>query len=119
MTPDAEIVHTGFHKTLIRSRKSMSYGEAQARMDNPNLTDELTESVRNLNKLAKILKKRRIEAGALTLASGEVRFIKDEETHDPVDLEMYESKETNSLVEEFMLLASALVVISVTPFSVL
>jgi exosome complex exonuclease DIS3/RRP44 len=88
-------------------------------MDNPNLTDELTESVRNLNKLAKILKKRRIEAGALTLASGEVRFIKDEETHDPVDLEMYESKETNSLVEEFMLLASALVVISVTPFSVL
>lgn len=107
MTPNAEIVHTQFSKTLIRSRKSMSYGEAQARMDDPNRHDELTESVRTLNKLAKILKQRRLDAGALTLASSEVRFIKDEETHDPVDLELYESKETNSLVEEFMLLASA------------
>lgn len=59
-----------------------------------------------LNKFAKILKQRRLDAGALTLASSEVRFIKDEETHDPIDLELYESKETNSLVEEFMLLAS-------------
>lgn len=43
---------------------------------------------------------------ALTLASPEVRFHIDSETHDPVDLQTKELKETNSLVEEFMLLAN-------------
>lgn len=47
-----------------------------------------------------------IQAGALTLASPEVRFTRSEETQDPIDMELYETKESNSLVEEFMLLAN-------------
>uniref|UniRef100_S4RPB2 DIS3 exosome endoribonuclease and 3'-5' exoribonuclease n=2 Tax=Petromyzon marinus TaxID=7757 RepID=S4RPB2_PETMA len=43
---------------------------------------------------------------ALTLASPEVRFHMDSETHDPIDLQTKELKETNSMVEEFMLLAN-------------
>uniref|UniRef100_A0A8C3Y206 Exosome complex exonuclease RRP44 n=1 Tax=Catharus ustulatus TaxID=91951 RepID=A0A8C3Y206_CATUS len=42
----------------------------------------------------------------LTLASPEVRFHMDSETHDPIDLQTKELKETNSMVEEFMLLAN-------------
>lgn len=44
--------------------------------------------------------------GALTLASQEVRFHIDSETLDPVEVKTKQLLETNSLVEEFMLLAN-------------
>ena len=44
--------------------------------------------------------------GALTLASNQVKFTFDDETHNPTDVRMYAQYETNSLVEEFMLLAN-------------
>ncbi len=69
------------------------------------MNDEISVNLRLLNKLAKILKKKRIAAGALTLSSLEVKFIKNE-TQNPIDVEMYQLRETNSMVEEFMLLAN-------------
>lgn len=56
--------------------------------------------------MAKELKRQRNQAGALTLASTQVKFSFDEETHNPSDVRMYQMYETNSLVEEFMLLAN-------------
>ena len=106
MTPDANIVSTQFTKSVIRSRAALTYAEAQMRIDDPKQSDPVTESLRHLNRLAKILKQGRVEKGALTLASPEVRFEVDSETHDPVDLQTKELRETNSLVEEFMLLAN-------------
>lgn len=106
MTTEAEIVSTRFTKSVIRSRVALTYAEAQMRIDDLNQCDVITQSLRCLNKLAKILKQRRIEKGALTLASPEVRFEVDSETHDPIDLQSKELRETNSLVEEFMLLAN-------------
>lgn len=43
---------------------------------------------------------------ALVLASPEIRFLVDSETRDPLDVEVKQLKETNSMVEEFMLLAN-------------
>lgn len=43
---------------------------------------------------------------ALVLASPEIRFQVDEETHDPIEVEAKKLRETNSMVEEFMLLAN-------------
>ncbi|XP_073520066.1 exosome complex exonuclease RRP44 [Phyllobates terribilis] len=103
---NAEILNTKFTKSVINSKASLTYAEAQMRIDSPNMNDEITKSLRLLNKLAKILKKRRIDNGALTLSSPEVRFHLDSETHDPIDLQTKELKETNSMVEEFMLLAN-------------
>ncbi|XP_073436479.1 exosome complex exonuclease RRP44 isoform X2 [Dendrobates tinctorius] len=103
---NAEIINTKFTKSVINSKASLTYAEAQMRIDSPSMNDEITKSLRLLNKLAKILKKRRIDNGALTLSSPEVRFHLDSETHDPIDLQTKELKETNSMVEEFMLLAN-------------
>ena len=102
----ASIILTRFTKSVIRSRAALTYAEAQMRIDDPKLCDPVTVSLRHLNRLAKTLKAGRIERGALTLASPEVRFEVDSETHDPVDLQTKELRETNSLVEEFMLLAN-------------
>ncbi|TRY82537.1 hypothetical protein DNTS_005849 [Danionella cerebrum] len=106
MNHNAEIIKTHFTKSVINSKASLTYAEAQMRIDDASMNDDITKSLRGLNKLAKILKGRRIEKGALTLSSPEVRFHIDSETHDPIDLQTKELKETNSMVEEFMLLAN-------------
>nr|XP_028584207.1 exosome complex exonuclease RRP44 [Podarcis muralis] len=106
MNHNAEILKTRFTKSVINSKASLTYAEAQMKIDSSSLNDDITSSLRGLNKLAKILKKRRIDNGALTLSSPEVRFHMDSETHDPIDLQTKELKETNSMVEEFMLLAN-------------
>jgi exosome complex exonuclease DIS3/RRP44 len=72
-----------------------------------NQQDELTQSIRLLNTLAKKLKDKRMKAGALNLASPEVKiFLDSSESSEPIDVEQKELRETNSLVEEFMLLAN-------------
>jgi exosome complex exonuclease DIS3/RRP44 len=43
---------------------------------------------------------------ALVLASPEIRFQVDSETLDPIEVEAKKLRETNSMVEEFMLLAN-------------
>lgn len=106
ITNDAEIVKARYAKSVIKSKAALTYAEAQMRIDDPSMTDAVTKSLRNLNRLAKILKKKRMEKGALTLASNEVRFHIDSETHDPIDVETKQIRETNSMVEEFMLLAN-------------
>ncbi|XP_010885011.1 exosome complex exonuclease RRP44 isoform X1 [Esox lucius] len=102
----AEIIKTRFAKSVINSKASLTYAEAQMRIDDTSMNDDITKSLRGLNRLAKILKRQRIEKGALTLSSPEVRFHIDSETHDPIDLQTKELKDTNSMVEEFMLLAN-------------
>uniref|UniRef100_A0A0K8RWL1 Exosome complex exonuclease RRP44 n=1 Tax=Crotalus horridus TaxID=35024 RepID=A0A0K8RWL1_CROHD len=106
MNQNAEILATRFTKSVINSKASLTYAEAQMKIDSATLKDDITMSLHRLNSLAKILKKRRREKGALTLSSPEVRFHIDSETHDPIDLQTKELKETNSMVEEFMLLAN-------------
>ena len=106
MTPEGEILNTEFHKAVIHSNAALSYAEAQARIDDPNDHSDLTEGIRRLNKIAKIIRKKRMDSGALELASQEVRFELDKETADPTDVTEYTSRETNKLVEEFMLLAN-------------
>ena len=74
---------------------------------NRHQQDDLTNSIRLLNTLAQKLKAGRMAAGALNLASPEVKIHLDSaESSDPIDVEQKEMRETNSLVEEFMLLAN-------------
>lgn len=107
VTPNAEIVSSDFTKSVIRSREAFSYEQAQLRIDDPSQKDELTESMRHLLHFSKILRQRRYDAGALNLASPEVRIEASDEVGDPLtDVKTKAMLATNSLVEEFMLLAN-------------
>lgn len=107
MTPEADIVNVRFHKSVIASKAAFTYEEAQLRHDDKSKNDPITQSIRLLNSLAKKLKQKRMDAGALNLASPEVRIHLDSsESAAPIDVEQKEMRETNSLVEEFMLLAN-------------
>jgi len=106
LTPNADIVKVEFFKSIIASKAAMTYAEAQMMIDDTNRQDDVPTSLRQLNALAKKLRQKRLDAGALTLASTEIRFNIDSETHDPIDLQSKQLRETNSMVEEFMLLAN-------------
>jgi len=107
LTPDAQIVNVRFFKSVIASQAAFTYEEAQRRKDDPKCTDAITTSVRLLNDLAIQLRRTRMEHGALNLASPEVRIhMPSAESSAPVDVEQKALFETNSLVEEFMLLAN-------------
>lgn len=56
--------------------------------------------------VAKKLKQKRIQQGALTLASTQVKITLEEETHSATDVKLYEMVETNYLIEQFMLLSN-------------
>lgn len=105
----AEIVNSQFTKSVIRSRAALTYQEAQSRIDDSRLHDEISENLRQMNRIAKIMRQRRTDRGALSLASPEVKFEIDTETHDPLDVGMYQLRETNQMVEEMMLLANCTV----------
>jgi len=107
MTPDASIINVRFTKSVIASKAAFTYEEAQIRKDDLHRQDDLTQGIRLLNTLAQKLKAGRMAKGALNLASPEVKIHLDSsESSDPIDVEQKEMRETNSLVEEFMLLAN-------------
>lgn len=106
LSQDGQIIGVQFTKSVIRSSAAFSYEDAQNRLDNTGLHDDLTQGMRLLLSLAKKLRAKRLSAGALNLASPEVKIEMDSETSDPIDVQNKQPRETNSLVEEFMLLAN-------------
>jgi len=112
VTPDAEIVDVEFKKSIIHSIAALTYQQAQALIDKPDQDckdDIQAGAVKRLASLARKFRARRIDAGALTLASPEVKFVLDSESLNPTDVQAYTLYEANALVEEFMLLANVTV----------
>lgn len=106
ITPDADIVKSEFTKSVIKSREAFSYEQAQIRVDDASQQDELTNAMRTLMMLSKKFKQKRMDAGALSLSSPEVKVEMESETSDPIDVKTKKHLDTMSLVEEFMLLAN-------------
>ena len=106
ITENGDVVGTKFSKSIIKSREAFSYEQAQLRIDDRSQNDELTQGMRTLLMLSKKLRQKRMDAGALNLASAEVKIEFESETSDPIDVKTKKMLETNSLVEEFMLLAN-------------
>ncbi len=69
----------------------------------------LTQSLRGLLEIARVLRDRRIAQGALTLASPELKFKLDNESQNPTDVSEYLHVDTHFMIEEFMLLANVAV----------
>lgn len=79
-----------------RSRAALTYAEAQSRIDDERLQDEISVNLRRMNAIARVLRRQRTERGALQLASPEVKFEIDTETHDPLDVGMYQVRAPES-----------------------
>ncbi|WKS95225.1 ribonuclease R [Riemerella columbina] len=103
MNDKAEVVKEWFGRTVTHSDRRFTYEEAQERIETQ--TGDLAEEILTLNRLAKIMRKERIQNGAITFDRSEVRFNLDE-NHEPIGVYFKVSKDANHLIEEFMLLAN-------------
>ena len=99
----AEVKDYRIRHTVIRSNRRFTYEEAQAMIEGGE-GDYKTE-VLELNRLAQILRERRLANGAINFDRCEVKFEIDEQGK-PLSVYFKESKEANQLIEEFMLLAN-------------
>lgn len=111
------VLDSKYGRSVIKSKAALTYQQAQERIDkgrtmlggDESSIDNVTKSLLGLASIAKKLRERRMQAGALVLASPEVKFKISELTDEITDVHMYELRETNRMVEEFMLLANVVV----------
>jgi ribonuclease R/exosome complex exonuclease DIS3/RRP44 len=126
----AEVLSKWFGRTVTYSDARFAYEEAQEIIDNnPNWNGSVTdlnttissevsltgnqyntdpaiaEATLEFNRLAKILRKKRMQNGAISFDKVEVKFILDEKSN-PEGVYFKESRDANKLIEEFMLLAN-------------
>ncbi len=106
----ANVLNSRIGRTAIRSNRRFTYEEAQEIIETGK--GEFARELGVLNGLARELRRRRYQAGALEFGRAEVRFEIDE-TGKPVSVYFKESKDANKLIEEFMLLANLTVAESV------
>lgn len=92
-----------FGKTVIHSDRRFSYEQAQEIIEGSE--GDFKEEILVLDKIAKILRKARLDNGAMNIESEEVRFRFDDTGH-PSELLIKRSKDAHKLIEEFMLLAN-------------
>ena len=89
--------------TVIKSNRRFTYEEAQEIIETGK--GEYKEEILELNKLAQILREKRMANGSINFDRCEVKFEIDENGK-PLSVYFKESKEANKLIEEFMLLAN-------------
>jgi len=90
-------------KTVIHSDRRFAYEEAQENIDQQS--GDFFEELTLLNEIAKKIRKRRFDHGAVNFETVEVKFKLDEEGK-PLGLMVKERKDIHKLIEEFMLLAN-------------
>lgn len=103
MDEQAKVLNYRIVRTIINSTHRLNYEEAQEIIEGTR--PDLEGNIQLLNKLALELRKVRFQRGAINFHSTEVKFRLDSEGK-PLEIYLKETKESNNLVEEFMLLAN-------------
>ena len=120
VSPTSQVINQWFGRTVIYSDQRFAYEEAQYIIETKDNTipvdisitgesyvvsDEIVDATLKLDELAKILRKKRMENGAISFDKVEVKFNLDAEG-EPEGVYFKVSKDANHLIEEFMLLAN-------------
>ena len=103
MDETGKIFKEWYGKTVIHSDRRYTYEEAQEII--MGAKGEHDSELKLLDKIAKIMRKRRLKNGALNIESEEMRFRLGEKGF-PQEILIKTSKDAHKLVEEFMLLAN-------------
>lgn len=92
-----------FGRTIIKSDRRFTYEEAQERIE--GLDSDFTKEVVTLNNIAKQIRKKRFQHGAVNFETVEVKFKLDEKGK-PLEVITKVRKDAHKMIEEFMLLAN-------------
>jgi ribonuclease R/exosome complex exonuclease DIS3/RRP44 len=120
MKKNGEVIEEWYGKTVTESDCRLSYEEAQYIIENEStiipkeetilkeekrVTQKIVEAITTLNSVAKTIRNKRINNGALIFDKSEIKFQLDEKNQ-PLKILFKTSKSANKLIEEFMLLAN-------------
>ena len=119
MTYDAEgnVLSQRFERTVIRSAKRLTYLEAQALIDDdikearkqtksePRYSSQLIQTLKLMDELAKVIRKRRFKQGMIVLALPDVELVYDDFGH-VIDAEPEDDAFTHKVIEMFMVEAN-------------
>ena len=120
MKKNGEVLEEWYGKTVTESDCRLSYEEAQYIIENEStiipkeetilkeekrVTQKIVEAITTLNSVAKTIRNKRINNGALIFDKSEIKFQLDEKNQ-PLKILFKTSKSANKLIEEFMLLAN-------------
>ena len=100
---DLNIKKTWIGRTIINSDRRFNYGEVQKIIETGK--GEYVQEITTLNTIAQKLRSKRFKNGAISFDRGELRF-KIDPKGKPIDVIYKKAKESNQLVEEFMLVAN-------------
>jgi ribonuclease R len=103
LSEDGNVHNQWFGKTIINSDRRFNYDEVQKIIEKKS--GEYAEEIAVLYKISAALREQRFKNGAINFQTVEVKFRLDEEGH-PVSVYIKEQKESNQLIEDFMLLAN-------------
>jgi len=99
----ANVIKEWFGRTVIHSDRRFSYEEAQAVIETKK--GDFKEEILKADELSKILRKKRMDKGGIEFSSREVKF-KLDENGKPLSVYEKTTKDSNKLIEDFMLLAN-------------
>ncbi|KAJ9098168.1 hypothetical protein QFC21_004497 [Naganishia friedmannii] len=113
---DGNVLKKQFERSVIKSCVKLAYDDAQRVIEGsaigdartvsePHQVSEVEKDILLLNSLAKRLRARRFENGALKIDNVKLSFALDDEGR-PIDCGAYVQREANALIEEFMLLGN-------------
>lgn len=112
----AEVQRVSFHRTVIQSKLRLTYKEAMKIIDLPEggklkdqrITPSVVKTVKQVHRLAQIMRRRRKSQGSLLMSIPEVKFKigKDGRIADVIPVK---DDPSHQLIEECMLLANELV----------
>lgn len=120
MNEKAEVVNRWFGRTVIYSDQRFAYEEAQHIIETKGATipaelsltgseytviEDIREAVLKMDDLAKIMRRKRMQNGAISFDKVEVKFHLNEQA-EPTGVYFKIAKDSNHLIEEFMLLAN-------------
>jgi len=104
LSPDGKIHKRWFGKTITRSKKRFTYEEAQKVLDTKR--GPFFKELYQLSTLARKLRTKRFDAGAIAFEQEEVKFTLDKSGR-PTRIFKKKRLETHKLIEDFMILANS------------
>ena len=95
-------------KSVIRSKKQMNYDDVNSILEDnviPSGYEEYVDTLRTMNELSNILRKKMVRHGYIEFNIKEPKIIVDDSGH-PVDIKICEQRTGEKLIENFMIVAN-------------
>ena len=95
-------------KSVIRSKKQMNYDDVNSILEDnviPSGYEEYVDTLRIMNELSNILRKKMVRHGYIEFNIKEPKIIVDDSCH-PVDIKVCEQRTGEKLIENFMIVAN-------------